>query len=135
MLGAEKKRRDVTLWWRTRAHLSGVLQRDQPFRAGQPTEPWCLLPDEDGALRLHRIERDGTLTLNDSLRHPLQVDLGARTGWWGDRDDLAVLEALAAERDMDLESCARRFAVLELPDPGDGGWWYHPALGFSRRRV
>jgi len=134
MLGTGKKRRDVTLWWRTRAHLSGVLQRDQPFRAGQPTEPWCLLPDDDGVLRLHHIERDGTLTLNHTLRHPLKVDFGARTGWWGDMDDLALLEALAAERDMDLESCARRFAVLELPDPGDGGWWYHPALGFSRRR-
>lgn len=134
MLGTEKKRRDVTLWWRTRAHLSGVLQRQQPFRAGQPTEPFCLLPDEDGGLRLYRIERDGGLTTNDGLRHPLTVGFGARTGWWGAVDDRVVLEALAETLEMALEGCSRRFAVVELPEPG-GGWWYHPALGFSRRWV
>lgn len=135
MLGTEKKRRDVTLWWRTRAHLSGVLQRQQPFRAGRPTEPFCLLPDEDGRLRLCRVERDGGLTPNDGLRHPLTLGFGARTGGWGEMDDRAALEVLAETLEMELEDCARRFALMELPEPGNGGWWYHPALGFSRRRV
>lgn len=134
MLGTEKKQVDVTLWWRTHAHLSAVLQRRQPFRAGQPTEPYVLLPDEDDDLRLFRIERDGCLTLVDYLRSPLAAEPGAGVSWWGTTDDREELARLAEAMEMDLEACARRFAIVELPVyHSEQGWWYHPTLGFSQR--
>lgn len=136
MLGTEKKNMPVTLWWQTHAHLTGYLQRKQKFRAGKSQKPYCLLPDDEGKLHFYRIECDGTETLVDYLRYSLEVKLGERVGWWNNQEnELLLLEELAEKLDMDLMACARRFAKVELQEVGEEGWWYHPALGFSRRRT
>jgi len=134
MLATEGKNLPVTRWWETRAHLTAVLQREQPFRAGEPTGDYVLLPDEDDHLRLHRLDPTAqSPVLEDYLRrsYPLHTASGV-TLWGGDEDDLGLLEALAQTLDMDLTECARRFATVRLPRrQADQAWWYHPWFGFA----
>ena len=41
------------------------------------------------------------------------------------------MTALAAELEMRLADCARRFATVMLPEHPNG-WRFHPALGFTK---
>lgn len=68
MLGASPGNAQVAdpvhWWWSTPAHLSGALQRQQPFRRQiQQHRSFALLPDEDGARagfwQLHKPPRHG----------------------------------------------------------------------------
>lgn len=126
----------VSRWWQTRAHLTGALQKQHPFRASEPMQGYRLLPDEDDQLHLVRRERDGSQTQVDELRKHLQPIPADRCSWWGTNDDYALLESFAEENELELGQCAARYMTLELPTRAEesGGWWYHPLLGFSRRR-
>ena len=138
MLGSDSRQQQipVTWWWETRAHLTGILQNKFPFRAGAPMQGYWLLPDDEGELHLHRRERDGSIPQVDYLRHHMALRPAERCNWWGATDDKALLEAFSEERALEPDTCARRFMSLELPAYGEdgGGWWYHPVLGFSRRK-
>ena len=47
--------------------------------------------------------------------------------------DLEALASLADDLGQELESCARRFGTVTLPE-SDQGWRFHPALGFVKQR-
>ncbi len=140
MIGVEEGGRikavPVHRWWTTRAHLSGELQRKQPFRLDPlGRQRYALLLDEDGLPHFNRIEEDGTSTPVHNLLHAKHIEPGPRTVFWGEPDYTDALERLADTLGMEAEECARRFGVIELPVRGtDQGWYYHPALGFSRFR-
>ncbi len=140
MIGDETAGRPRTMpvhwWWTTRAHLSGELQRRQPFRLDPlGRQRYVLLPDEDSLPHFHRIEEDGTPTPVDTLLHYRSVEPGPRTAFWGEPDYMDALERLADALNMESDECAYRFGGVELPAKGmEQGWYYHPALGFSRFR-
>jgi len=52
---------------------------------------------------------------------------------WGETDYLEALASLADDVGQELESCARRFGTVTLPE-SDQGWRFHPALGFVKQR-
>ena len=137
-------------WWRQpQSMLTGVLQQKQPFRAPScPEADYMLLPDED--------ENDWVLTAINKAGESSQeekliriVDAGdpalARGGpaeifHWGQgmepwivADVLQLVYDLAEEKNLSLELCARKYAVLRLPESGTGGWSFHPLLGFDRK--
>ena len=128
----------VDRWWTTRAHLTGLLQRNQRFRDDPDgRQRYGLLPDADGEIEFRRFERDGSTTGVEALRHPLDLsqEAGPRVSFWGELEFEDALAALAESLGLDNAQCARRFGVLDLPAKrAEQGWWYHPALGFSRRR-
>ncbi|MBU2551654.1 MAG: type I-F CRISPR-associated helicase Cas3f [Proteobacteria bacterium] len=126
----------VHWWWTTRASLSGELQRRQPFRLDPlGRQKYALLPDEDGRPRLNRIEDNGDTYGVENLKHELRFDMGARIGFWGEPDYMDALERLADALEMEIDDCAYRFGIVDLPAKGtEQGWYYHPALGFSRYR-
>ncbi len=132
----------VPLWWTTRAHLSGYLQRRNPFRHDPiGRQRYGLLPDEDGKVGFYRFGDDGQSVAVDHLLHPIFLVLGPGLSLWGEPDYTAVLASLAESRGMELRECAERFGALDLPlKRGEGGlrvdeeWGYHAALGFSRYR-
>jgi CRISPR-associated endonuclease/helicase Cas3 len=128
----------VKRWWTTRAHLTGLLQRNQRFRDDpEGRQRYGLLPDADGEIEFRRFERDGSTTAVEALRHPLDLgrEAGPRVTFWGEPEYEDALAALAEDLGLDNAKCARRFGVLDLPAKGvDQGWWYHPALGFSRKK-
>lgn len=140
MLGAGNQRPPVKLWWETHAYLSGVLQKRQLFRAGRPTETYLFLPDDDGELHFHRLDAGGCYTRVDNLLEPLEVRLGPRCNWWDEKmkkmeDAQGLLEQLAEDMALELDICAQRYATVDLETNAEGeGWWYHPSLGFSRKR-
>jgi CRISPR-associated endonuclease/helicase Cas3 len=134
----------VPLWWQTPAHLSGYLQKQQPFRY-EPLgrQRYALLPDAEGAIGFYRIEEHfrGGITAVDHLLHPISVTPATGISLWGDSDYPSALNRLAEQMDLDPADCARRYGTLELPCKGfeDGQgipeeWAYHHALGFSRFR-
>ena len=128
----------VNRWWTTRAQLTGLLQRKQRFRDDPGgRQRYGLLPDADGEIQFRRFERDGSTKLAENLRHRLDIDTdkGPRVNFWGEPDYKDALETLAENRGLDIADCARMFGVVDLPaERAEQGWWYHPALGFSRKR-
>lgn len=132
----------VPLWWQTPAHLSGYLQKQQPFRHDPlGRQRYALLPDEEGAIGFYRIEEKfkGGITAVDHLLHSISVTPAPGISLWGDSDYPSALNRLAEQMDLDPADCARRYGTLELPCKGfeDGQgipeeWAYCHALGFSR---
>lgn len=132
----------VPLWWETPAHLSGYLQKKQPFRhEPMGRQRYALLPDEEGEISFYRIETGypGGTTKVDHLLHPISIPIAPSISLWGDPDYASALHRLAEHMNLDPADCALRYGTLELPCKGfeDGQsipeeWAYHHALGFSR---
>jgi CRISPR-associated endonuclease/helicase Cas3 len=57
---------------------------------------------------------------------------GPRIKPWAETDYLAALTILAEEQDLSLERCAEKYGKVTLPF-SEQGWWFHPALGFTRK--
>ncbi|QJD29392.1 type I-F CRISPR-associated helicase Cas3f [Methylococcus geothermalis] len=143
LLGTEESGSQKALpaphWWETRATLSGELQRVTPFRF-DPVEhfPYALLPDDDGKLDLYRVGEGGLatpvgLSPSGQAREIDDPAYGPRIVPWAVPKYLDGLETLAEALNLDLRDCARRYGVIELPEPEGGQRWrYHWALGFSR---
>jgi|TARA_B100000749_G_scaffold95689_1_gene73099 CRISPR-associated endonuclease/helicase Cas3 len=123
----------ASLWWRTCAALSSVLQRQQPFRYDpQGRQRYVLMPD-DGKTVLHLLDREGQLVPADNLKTFINLELAQGISLWGVTDYLTELEQLAEQLDMEPEQAARRYGWLDLPATGcDNGWCYQPLLGFNR---
>jgi len=132
----------VPLWWQTPAHLSGYLQKKQPFRY-EPLgrQRYALLPDEKGAIGFYRIADTfkGGMTAVDHLLHRTSISPARGISPWGEPDYSSALNGLAEQMQIDPADCAHRFGTLELPckgfDDGQGipeEWAYHHAFGFSR---
>ena len=134
MLATEGKTLPVTRWWETRAHLTGILQHEQAFRAGEPTLDYVLLPDDEGErVQLHWLDPSAQAPVpRDYQRRPYTLQPAPGISLWGTvEDDLVLLEDLAESLDLDLTECARRFAIVHLPQSqAERGWWYHPWFGF-----
>lgn len=133
----------TTHWLRPGVSLTAVLPQQQPFRYDpKPKVDVVLLPDEEGEdYALHRVapaeERYLKLyvRIEDGLNHRIddaQVT-GTRMTPWGVTDYMTELTALAEDRDITLEACAKRYGTVTLPESPQG-WRFHPALGFARNR-
>lgn len=136
-------RLSAATWYQVpRATLTGVLPQQQPFR--DPTGPrdvdLVLMPDEAGegwTLQMIWTEpgRRGPSIYVDVegsklKRLDLSARLGERINTWGTMDYMDSLITLAEEMDMALESCAKIFGIVTVPDR-QNGWYYHDALGFT----
>ncbi len=123
----------VDLWWKTAAHLSGVLQNCQPFRKSDgETLRYFLRPGEDlgDPLVFVRLDEDQE-TDQSQLRHHVGVNLGEGMSHWGHVNLEEVLRSLADEFDLPIAEAARRFAWIDLrATEGVQGWYHHEALGF-----
>lgn len=134
--GARQAALPVPLWWTTRAHLCGELQRRQPFRYDPlGRQRYALLPDDDDEIGFYRLETDGGTTPVGNLWQRVELRPGPRITPWGETDYTEALNTLAEALHLETADCARRFGTLDLPEKGaEQGWLYHPALGFSRVR-
>jgi CRISPR-associated endonuclease/helicase Cas3 len=141
MLGAEagQQQQDIPVnwWWRTQAHLSGVLQAKKPFRDDpQGHQTYYFQPDEDCAeTEFFLLEATGQeVSVEANLLQRLDLLAGPRIAFWGAPNYLDALQTLAEALDKDdLIDCARRFGAVDLPGrEANQRWRYHPALGFSR---
>ncbi|CAM0557272.1 CRISPR-associated nuclease/helicase Cas3 subtype I-F/YPEST [Vreelandella titanicae] len=124
-------------------HLTGVMSQRQPFRQQTQKEvALALLPDESGETwTLHRVE-DGDrrgeklyVQVEESLlkRIDLTNEQGERIQPWGASDYLTTLADLAEDLDISLDYAARTFGTVTVSE-STNGWWYHPVLGFSKRK-
>lgn len=135
-------------WWYlppADALLTAALPQHQPFRHDPtPRVDLVLMPNDEGddyKLKMLQAKPGGRpgestyVTVDRSQNHRIgdeQVQ-GPRIAPWGQTDYMAALTELAAEMDMSLSDCARRFGTVTLPQ-NDGGWRFHPVLGFTKWR-
>ncbi|MDC8784383.1 type I-F CRISPR-associated helicase Cas3f [Roseateles koreensis] len=146
---AEFGHTNASSWWHLPAAdalLTGVIPQQQRFRndKGRKEQALVFLPDEDGErLVLHKVLENRQGRQSDKLF--VEVERGEHTALpgtavqgsgiqpWGVVDAMAELTQLAADLDIDLRNCAKRFAILSAPE-SSAGWQSHPALGFAKRR-
>nr|WP_305118921.1 type I-F CRISPR-associated helicase Cas3f [Vogesella sp. AC12] len=130
-------------WKQPAAMLGALLLRKHPFRLDLSEDvDLLLLPNEDeddfaliklvdGESRFQKKE----LVIDGSLHHRIaDRDLQSQgITAWAETDYLTALQTLASEMDMPLAQCARHFGTVTLPASVQG-WWFHPALGFSKKK-
>ena len=141
MLGAEagqtQNQRPVHRWWTTRAHLSGALQRRDPFR-NDPLgrSHYALLPDEDERINFYHLpEGSHPIPVGNLWREMAESDLPQGPGIeaWAVPRYLDALQELAEAQGMELRDCALKYGAFDLPGrKPEQIWRYHWALGFSR---
>jgi CRISPR-associated endonuclease/helicase Cas3 len=137
MLGADKQDEiPATLWYQTRASLTGHLQRKRPFRYDpQGRKTYALLPDDDGGLQFYELADKDRKSDQSGRLHTLQdLAFGPGITRWAVPDYLEELERFAEAKQMELADCAQKYAIIDLPEAQDTDqhWRYHGALGFSR---
>jgi CRISPR-associated endonuclease/helicase Cas3 len=135
-------------WWHlapTDALLTAVLPQQQPFRF-DPVQrvDLELRPnmDEDDYTLIQLMTNKGTrkgetvfveIEASQNKRVPDVMVQGERISAWGQTDYMESLITLAAELDIPLDACARRFGTVSLPKNANG-WRFHPALGFTKAK-
>lgn len=142
--GKDDSSQPVLRWWTTKVHLTGYLQRRDPFRQDNlGRQRYGLLPDDEGEIGFYRFGDDGQPVAVDHLLPPIPVELvpGPGLSLWGEPDYATALASLAERRGMELRECAERFGALDLPLKGaedglrvDEERAYHPALGLWREK-
>jgi CRISPR-associated endonuclease/helicase Cas3 len=135
-------------WWSlppADALLTAVLPQQQPFRLDTMERVDLVLrpnEDEDDYELAQLMKKPGdrhgeTVFLRVEASQNHRIDDTAVQGHgisvWGESNYWEALTALAAELDMPLADCARRFGTVTLPKH-DNGWRFHPALGFTKYR-
>ena len=142
MLGQDheaQRQRPVYRWWTTRAHLSGALQRLDPFRNDpQGRSHYALLPDDDGNVNFYHVpEKSDPRPMGHLLQEIRESEIpeGPRIGTWATPTYMDALQELADAEGMELKACAEKYGTIDLPgkEP-EQIWRYHWALGFSRYR-
>ena len=135
-------------WWHLApadALLTAVLPQQQPFRF-DPVQrvDLELRPDAEGEdyglVQLMKVKggRRGETTFieveaSQNKRILDALVQGVRIRAWGHTDYMEALTALAAELNLSLDACAKRFGTVRLPR-NDDGWRFHPALGFTKAK-
>ena len=131
-------------WWQlppADALLTAVLPQQQRFRLDTLERvDLCLrLNDEGDGYQLTQLMKpdkwgETKFAVVELSRNHLLADQavqGERIAVWGQTHYMQALQALAADMDLSLEECARRFGTVTLPE-NDNGWRFHPALGFAK---
>lgn len=133
-------------WWHlppADALLTAVLPQQQPFRLDTMKRFDLVLrpnEDEDDYELVQLMDKPNGrrgetvfLVVDKSQNHRIpDADVqGHGISVWGQTDYWQALTELAAELDMPLVDCARSFGTVTLPR-NDNGWWFHPALGFTK---
>ncbi|MBI5907326.1 MAG: type I-F CRISPR-associated helicase Cas3, partial [Burkholderiales bacterium] len=133
-------------WWRlppADALLTAVLPQQQPFRLDTLQRVDLVLrpnDDEDDYELVQLMDnphgRRGEtqfVKVDQSQNHRIpDTDIqGHGIRPWGQTNYWQALVELAAELDLPLADCARRFGTVTLPK-NDNGWRFHPALGFTK---
>jgi len=123
-------------WWTTRGHLSGELQRAEPFRWDpEGRQRYGLLPNDEERTRFHRLEQDGQWTDVHNLLRPYEVQTGPRIQFWAIPAYEEALARLAERLELEPRACAERFGIVDLPGGGGTGEGvYRLALGFARQQ-
>ena len=135
-------------WWSlppADALLTAVLPQQQPFRLDTLKRVDLVLrpnDDEDDYELMQMMDkphgrRGETLFVrveqSQNHRIPEAAVAGLGIAPWGQTDYWQALTELAAELDMPLADCARRFGTVTLPE-SPSGWRFHPALGFTKQK-
>lgn len=146
MAGTKVPALNATSWWRlppADALLTAVLPQQQPFRLDTLKRVDLELrpnDDEDDYELVQLMDKPNGrrgeklgVKVETSQNHRIakQDVEGHGISSWGQMEYWDALIELAAELDMSLTDCARRFGTVTLPENANG-WRFHPALGFTK---
>lgn len=153
VLGRRKRRRATipinatSVWTIPQAHLTGILQQQQPFRAAEPEVTLLLSPSgqEDDfdvysvrdpmdliAYRGRAEAGSDPIFVKDNHRvRRVEPVISARMLSWNPTDYLEEARKLAEELSLPLDACCQRYGTVALPKREGGVWRFSAALGFS----
>lgn len=135
-------------WWHlapSDALLTAVLPQQQSFRFDPVQRVELELrpnAQENDYTLIQLLEKKGDLRgaavfveieASQNKRVPDSLVQGPRIGAWGQTDYMEALTTLAADLDLPLDTCARRFGIVSLPKNANG-WRFHPTLGFTKAK-
>lgn len=135
---------NAATWYQLeRAHLTGELQKHQPFRQQTEKETELMLtPDEAGEdWRIERLwyepgKRSAAARLSASHETepiPLNFAADGSVTSWLTPDYLDSLNRIAERHDWTLDEAAQRVGVVTVPSR-QAGWRYHIFLGFTAKK-
>lgn len=135
-------------WWHLApadALFTAVLPQQQPFRFDPVQRVELELrpnKEEDDYTLIQLMAKKGARTgetvfikieASQNKRVPDLMVQGERISPWGQTDYMESLTKLAADLEIPLVACARRFGTVSLPK-NVNGWRFHPALGFTKAK-
>lgn len=127
----------VNLWWKTKAHLTGILQYMSPFRDNHDNEVrFYLLPDDElKEINFFSDNNDNSIKQNYQFQFKSEITLGPRIHHWGKLEYVQELISHAEKWSIDPKMCAEKFGWVELPiEDNTLSWQYNHILGFRRKR-
>ncbi|HCM9099635.1 TPA: type I-F CRISPR-associated helicase Cas3 [Enterobacter hormaechei subsp. steigerwaltii] len=133
--GGDKSDAVAALWWRLPLTWNGELQKRTPFRRASAQASFFLSMEEEGdEPEFCLMQEDGVLKpAGRFCMQPLSMADGVKP--WIAIDYAEVLQALADEKQMELEAVSRRYGEITLRDERKEEteeWLYHPVLGVFR---
>lgn len=133
--GGDKSDAVAALWWRLPLTWNGELQKRTPFRHASAQASFFLSMEEEGdEPEFCLMQEDGVLKpAGRFCVQPLSMADGVKP--WIAIDYAEVLQALADEKQMELEAVSRRYGEITLRvtrEEETEQWLYHPVLGVFR---
>lgn len=133
--GGDKSDAVAALWWRLPLTWNGELQKRTPFRRASAQASFFLSMEEEGdEPEFCLMQEDGVLKpAGRFCVQPLSMADGVKP--WIAIDYAEVLQALADEKQMELEAVSRRYGEITLRvtrEEETEQWLYHPVLGVFR---
>ncbi|WP_152084065.1 type I-F CRISPR-associated helicase Cas3f [Enterobacter oligotrophicus] len=133
--GGDKPDVVAASWWRLPLTWNGELQKRTPFRRSSPEDSFFLsMKEEDDEPVFCLMQEDGRLKPSERFRsHSLSMADGVEP--WFAIDYARVLQALADEKQMELDAVSRRYGEITLRvsrEEETEQWLYHPVLGVFR---
>jgi len=128
----------ASLFWDTKAFLTGIMQCKKPFRAGSPEKGYYLRVDEDGEEDFYILSE-----YLDSAGKSSIEDCHKRNSDFEDKIELDTLESnspfikfeyaelinnIADEKELTLEEASLRYGTFGVRE-GAKSLYYHPFLG------
>lgn len=111
-------------------HLLGELQKQKPFRAGQPLISYVIVNDNEGGnFQLNVWDAASREWINSgSLETSTKMQVADRISFWGSASLESEIARLAENFSLSSQEASERFATIQLPALNAGKLWHYDQI-------
>ena len=128
----------ASLFWDTKAFLTGIMQCKKPFRAGSPEKGYFLRVDENGEEDFYILSEyldsaekssiEDCQKRNSDFEHKVELNIFESNSPFIKFDYAELINNIADEKNITPEEASLRYGTFGVPD-GAKSLYYHPFLG------